>query len=81
MSSLSRSVSVFSISIAFVSSNCFPVKATALYSYTGDNSDELPFVEGDQLSIVDRSEPDWWKAEQNGVIFIVPAAYLEVVEG
>ncbi|KAI0044289.1 hypothetical protein FA95DRAFT_1497317 [Auriscalpium vulgare] len=55
-------------------------KARALYAYTGGNADELPFAEGDTLSIVDRSEPDWWKAEQGGVIFIVPAAYLEVVE-
>jgi hypothetical protein len=57
------------------------VNATAIYSYTGSNADELPFEEGDQLSIVDRSEQDWWRAEQDGVIFIVPAAYLEVVEG
>jgi len=32
-------------------------------------------------SIVDKSKVDWWKAEQGGVIFIVPAAYLEVAEG
>lgn len=57
------------------------VKAKALYSYTGDNPDELPFVDGDILTIVDRSEQDWWKAEQNGVVFLVPAAYLEVVDG
>lgn len=55
--------------------------ARALYSYEGSNADELPFAEGDELTIVDRSDADWWKAEQSGVIFIVPAAYLEVVEG
>ena len=57
------------------------VKAKALYSYEGSNADELPFAEGDELSIVDRTDADWWKAEQSGVVFIVPAAYLEVVEG
>ena len=57
------------------------VKAKALYSYAGENPDELPFVEGDTLTIVDQSEADWWKTEQGGVIFIVPAAYLEVIEG
>lgn len=57
------------------------MKARALYSYTGSSTDELPFSEGDELSIVDRSEADWWKAEQGGVIFIVPAGYLEVMEG
>ncbi|KAI0314387.1 hypothetical protein OF83DRAFT_1174805, partial [Amylostereum chailletii] len=56
------------------------VKAKALYAYTGASADELPFAEGDVLSIVDRSESDWWKAEQGGVVFIVPAAYLELVE-
>lgn len=57
----------------------FPtVKAKALYSYAGGNADELPFVEGDELTIVDQSEADWWKVEQEGVIFIVPAAYVEL---
>ena len=57
------------------------VKANAIYSYAGGNADELPFAEGDELSIIDRSEADWWKAERDGVVFIVPAAYLEIVEG
>jgi hypothetical protein len=52
-----------------------------LYSYTGGNADELPFNEGDVLTIVDRAESDWWKAERAGVIFLVPAAYLELLEG
>ena len=56
-------------------------KAKASYNYTGDNPDELPFSEGDILSIVDTSEEEWWKAEQGGVVFIVPATYLELVEG
>jgi len=56
-------------------------KAKAIYAYTSHNSDELTFAEGDILSIVDTSEEEWWKAEQKGVVFIAPAAYLEVVEG
>lgn len=54
------------------------VKARALYSYEGNSPDELPFSEGDELTIVDRSETDWWKAEREGVVFIVPAGYLEI---
>ncbi|OCH86200.1 hypothetical protein OBBRIDRAFT_797422 [Obba rivulosa] len=57
------------------------IKAKALYAYAGNSPDELPFEEGDELSIVDRADPDWWKAEQGGVVFIVPAGYLEIVEG
>ncbi|TCD66409.1 hypothetical protein EIP91_001400 [Steccherinum ochraceum] len=55
-------------------------QAKALYDYTGNNPDELPFQEGDTLAIVDRTDADWWKAEKEGMVFIVPAAYLEAVE-
>jgi hypothetical protein len=57
------------------------VKARGLYDYPGGSADELPFSEGEEISIVDRSDSDWYKAEKDGVIFIVPAAYLEITEG
>lgn len=57
------------------------VHAKALYSYVGGSAEELPFSEGDVLSIIDRSEGDWWKVDKGGVVFIVPAAYLEVLDG
>ncbi len=59
----------------------FLEKAKAVYTYTAGNADELPFDEGDELSIIDMSEDEWWKTEKDGVVFIVPAAYLEIVEG
>jgi SH3 domain len=49
-----------------------------MYNYPGESADELPFSEGDIISVVDRSDSDWYKAEKDGVIFIVPAAYLEI---
>nr|VWP01440.1 NAD-dependent protein deacylase (EC (Regulatory protein SIR2 homolog) [Ganoderma boninense] len=57
-----------------------PVIAQALYDYAGSNADELPFAEGDRLTIVERSDADWWKAEQGGIVFIVPAAYLALAD-
>lgn len=56
-------------------------KATALYPYTGSNPDELPFAEGDALIVIDRSDADWWRVERDGLVFIVPAGYVELVEG
>jgi actin cytoskeleton-regulatory complex protein PAN1 len=56
----------------------FAVSAKGLYGYPGGGADELPFSEGDIISVVDRSDRDWYKAEKDGVIFIVPAAYLEI---
>ncbi|KAK0492066.1 hypothetical protein EDD18DRAFT_1080080 [Armillaria luteobubalina] len=56
------------------------VKAKALYTYTGNGSDELSFSEGDMVSVVDDSEDVWWKVEQDGAVFLAPADYLEVAE-
>ncbi|KAJ7819806.1 hypothetical protein B0H14DRAFT_2835768 [Mycena olivaceomarginata] len=53
----------------------------ALYDYAASNSDELSFSAGEALSIVDTSDEEWWKAERDGAVFIVPAGYLEVAEG
>jgi hypothetical protein len=69
--------SIFSCLMTFVTA----VNATALYPYTGGNPDELPFAEGDTLTVINRSDPDWWKVEQDGLVFIVPAGYVELVEG
>ncbi|KAK4688172.1 actin cytoskeleton-regulatory complex protein PAN1, partial [Tremellales sp. Uapishka_1] len=55
-------------------------KAKALYAYTGEGGEELPFEADDILTIVDKSDENWWKTEKAGVIFIVPAAYLEVID-
>jgi uncharacterized protein YaiE (UPF0345 family) len=55
------------------------VKAKAQFSYDGQSPDELPFLEGDILTIVDTSDSDWWKTEKAGVIFIVPASYFELL--
>lgn len=71
----------FTDSSLFSSLTTLIVKAKAIYAYTGSNPDELTFSESEELSIVDMSEDEWWKAEQRGAVYIVPAAYLEVVEG
>ncbi|KAI6017681.1 hypothetical protein BKA83DRAFT_4322912 [Pisolithus microcarpus] len=51
-----------------------PVKATALYSYEGSSPDELSFTEDDVLTIVNRLESEWGRAEWDGVIYTMPAA-------
>lgn len=56
-------------------------KAKAIYSYIGNNADELTFNEGDTVEVVDTSDEEWWKAEQGGTVYVAPAAYLELDEG
>lgn len=41
----------------------------------------MSFTEGDKLIVIDRSDADWWKVESDGVVYVVPAAYVEVAEG
>lgn len=53
-------------------------QAKAMFPYTGNTDEELPFEEGDVLNVVDSSADDWWKVEKGGMIFLVPAAYLEL---
>nr|XP_018264468.1 multidomain RhoGEF [Kwoniella dejecticola CBS 10117]OBR86626.1 multidomain RhoGEF [Kwoniella dejecticola CBS 10117] len=53
-------------------------RAKALFDYPGGEEDQLPFMEGDVIEIVDKSDQDWWKTEKAGVIFLVPASYLEI---
>ena len=81
MSNKSRPVRISAVFFFDSHPNYVAVIAHAVYDYNGSNADELPFSEGDQLTIVDRSDADWWKAEQGGVVFIVPAAYLSVADG
>lgn len=57
------------------------MRAKAVYTYQSTSAEELPFNEGDILDIVEKSEGDWWKAQKDGMVFLVPAAYLEVVNG
>jgi len=55
-----------------------PVKAKALYEYAPANPDELPLREGETVSVVDTTDAEWWKAEKEGQVLVVPAAYLEL---
>ena len=52
--------------------------ASALYDYSAATPDELSLQAGQPYKIVDRSESDWWRAEDNGRCAMVPAMYLEV---
>ncbi|RXK39792.1 hypothetical protein M231_02985 [Tremella mesenterica] len=55
------------------------VQAKALYPYEGTTPEELPFLADDILLVVDHSEPDWWKVEKAGTIFLVPASYMTLM--
>jgi hypothetical protein len=54
------------------------VVAKALYDYDGGSPDELRFSQGDIISIIDKNDEEWWKAEMDGMVYILPATYVEI---
>ncbi|XP_034555103.1 intersectin-2a isoform X2 [Notolabrus celidotus] len=50
----------------------------AMYDYTAANGDELSFSKGQLLSILDKTNPDWWKGEANGVTGLLPTNYVKM---
>ncbi|KAK4047374.1 hypothetical protein OIV83_005421 [Microbotryomycetes sp. JL201] len=52
--------------------------AKALYSYSATSAEEISFDEGETLTIVDTSDTNWFKAERDGIVGLVPATYVEL---
>uniref|UniRef100_A0A8C4GRW3 Intersectin-2 n=1 Tax=Dicentrarchus labrax TaxID=13489 RepID=A0A8C4GRW3_DICLA len=50
----------------------------AMYDYTAANRDELSFSKGQLISILDKTNPDWWKGDANGVIGLLPTNYVKM---
>ncbi|XP_041815040.1 intersectin-2a isoform X2 [Chelmon rostratus] len=50
----------------------------AMYDYTAANRDELSFSKGQLINILDKTNPDWWKADANGVTGLLPTNYVKM---
>ncbi|CAO1631311.1 unnamed protein product [Jaminaea pallidilutea] len=56
--------------------------AMALYDFEAQGDDELSVAENEKLTLVERENDDWWKVRNaDGQEGVVPASYVEVVEG
>ncbi|KAF9920531.1 actin organization and endocytosis protein [Linnemannia zychae] len=58
-------------------------KARALYAYAGQNEGELSVERGDIVDILEKHDPQWWKAQaSSNAIGMLPVTYLEeYIEG
>uniref|UniRef100_A0A3Q3M8N3 Intersectin 2a n=1 Tax=Mastacembelus armatus TaxID=205130 RepID=A0A3Q3M8N3_9TELE len=50
----------------------------AMYDYTAASRDELSFSKGQLINILDKTNPDWWKAEASGVTGLLPSNYVKM---
>ncbi|KAL3052638.1 hypothetical protein OYC64_005217 [Pagothenia borchgrevinki] len=50
----------------------------AMYDYTAANQDELSFSKGQLISVLDKTNPDWWKGDVNGVTGLLPTNYVQM---
>ncbi|XP_058469345.1 intersectin-2a isoform X3 [Solea solea] len=50
----------------------------AMYGYTAATRDELSFTKGQLINVLDKTNPDWWKGEANGVTGLLPTNYVKM---
>lgn len=49
-----------------------------MYDYAAANQDELSFSKGQLINIWDKTNPDWWKGEVQGVTGLLPTNYVKM---
>ncbi|KAL1919154.1 uncharacterized protein VTP21DRAFT_2536 [Calcarisporiella thermophila] len=54
-------------------------KARVLYDYRASQRDELSIRSGTIISIIDRCDPNWWRAEYAGAEGLVPSNYVDIL--
>ena len=53
--------------------------ARVLYTFVGQNDDELSINEYDIVTLIQHVDPDWIEGEADGKIGLFPAAYVEII--
>ncbi|KAM3937856.1 SH3 domain-containing protein 19 isoform 1-T1 [Leptodactylus fuscus] len=53
----------------------------ALYDFTAETEDDLPFKKGDKILIIERLDSEWYKGRLNGREGILPAAFVQLCSG
>ncbi|XP_073670515.1 SH3 domain-containing protein 19 isoform X3 [Paramisgurnus dabryanus] len=52
--------------------------AVALYDFTAETEDDLPFQQGDRILVTAHIDDEWWSGKLNGREGVFPKAFVEV---
>lgn len=55
------------------------MQARVLWDYAASQPDELDLKAGQEIELVDTSNPDWWGGNYKGKVGVFPAAYVEKI--
>ncbi|KAJ5071967.1 fch and double sh3 domains protein [Anaeramoeba ignava] len=55
------------------------VMARALYDFHDTDPNCLAFYAGEEIEILDQSDPGWWTGRLNGKTGLAPASYLQII--
>ncbi|TIC47302.1 hypothetical protein E3Q08_00007 [Wallemia mellicola] len=61
------------------SSNEAPQRVKALYDFEPQEANELGFLKGDVITVLESIHKDWWRGELSGEIGIFPVNYIQVL--
>ncbi|CAH7681470.1 hypothetical protein PPACK8108_LOCUS14065 [Phakopsora pachyrhizi] len=54
------------------------LEGKVLYGYTASSANEVSLIEDEMVAVVDTSDPDWLKVEEQGRVELAPGAYIEL---
>lgn len=49
-----------------------------MYDYVAQNDDELAFLKGQVITVLNKDDCDWWKGELNGREGLFPSNYVKL---
>jgi hypothetical protein len=58
-----------------------PVQARVMFDYDASGATELTIATGQIVTIVDKTNDDWWEGEYDGKSGFFPKAYVELIDG
>jgi len=51
-------------------------QVVAMFTYQKQNADELDFIKGSIINVLNKLDADWWMGELNGTTGLFPSNYV-----